>query len=487
MRKERAMKEMKREITSALMWLLIVSISSARGQTPISRTAADGSMHQLTNLLVQKHAQRRRGFSLMPTSFSTSPMAAGPNLTVLGGGTLGRLTKWGGFTSSNSFIGDSTIFEDKYGLVGIGTDSPTSKLTVAGVIQSTAGGFKFPDGTVQTTSAAGSLFTVAHDATLTGNGTSASPLGVAVPLFLTGSLGALTFSTLEGIITATNTAPAGTSGAIGVLGKSNDGIGVNGIVEDEFILGNPKVGVLGAAVTGTGVLGNSTSGAGVRGESTSSSGVIGNSNSGTGVNGFSSSGRGVRGNSDSSVGVEGISTSAAGVRGESTSSTGVQGVSSSGRCVVATSTGSGDLFGGVGGGSERFRVDNDGDVFAKSYNPLSDVRVKTNIRPLIHTLDKLQQIRGISFEWTNANPSPAPREIGVIAQEVEPVFPELVKAWGDQGYKGVSYDGLTALLLEGVKSLKVENDGLKAEDKALRARLDVLEKLVKELKQPSRR
>jgi hypothetical protein len=470
------MKEMKREITSALMWLLIVTISIARGQTPISRTAADSSEHQLKNLLAQRHAQRR-GFSLMPPSFSISAMAAGPSLTVLGGGTLGRLTKWVGFTSSNSFIGDSTIFEDKYGLVGIGTDSPTSKLTVAGVIQSTAGGFKFADGTVQTTSAAGSLFTVAHDATLTGNGTSASPLGVAVPLSLTGSLGA-TILTLEGIITATNTAPAGTGdGGIGVLGKSNDGIGVNGTVEDAFILGNPKVGVLGAAFTGTGVLGNSNSGAG----------VSGNSGSGVGVRGFSSSGRGVRGNSNSSVGVEGISTSGAGVRGESTSSTGVQGVSSSGHCVVATSTGSGDLFGGFGGGSERFRVDNDGDVFAKSYNPLSDVRVKTNIRPLIHTLDKLQQIRGISFEWTNANPSPAPREIGVIAQEVEAVFPELVKAWGDQGYKGVSYDGLTALLLEGVKSLKVENDGLKAEDKALRARLDVLEKLVKELKQPSRR
>src|SRR5215510_5094910 len=103
-------------------------------------------------------------------SFSIKPMAAGPNLTVLGGGTLGRLTKWTGFTSSNSVIGDTTIFEDKYGNVGVGTDSPTSRFTVAGPIQSLSGGNKFPDGSVQMSSAAGPLFSVAHDATMMGNG-----------------------------------------------------------------------------------------------------------------------------------------------------------------------------------------------------------------------------------------------------------------------------------------------------------------------------
>src|SRR5262249_18542759 len=78
---------------------------------------------------------------------------------------------------------DSSIFEDKSGLVGIGTTAPTSKLTVAGVIEST-GGFKFADGTVQTTGGLASIF---HDATLTGNGTSNSPLGIALPLSLKGA------------------------------------------------------------------------------------------------------------------------------------------------------------------------------------------------------------------------------------------------------------------------------------------------------------
>src|SRR5215472_5571800 len=59
--------------------------------------------------------------------------AAGPILPVIGGGTFGRITKWTGF-GTNSVIGDSTIFEDKLGKVGIGTDLPTSRLTVAGMI-----------------------------------------------------------------------------------------------------------------------------------------------------------------------------------------------------------------------------------------------------------------------------------------------------------------------------------------------------------------
>ena len=53
-----------------------------------------------------------------------SPAVPAANLPVFGSGTVGRLTKWGGFTSTNSAIGDSGIYEDKFGKVGIGTDSP---------------------------------------------------------------------------------------------------------------------------------------------------------------------------------------------------------------------------------------------------------------------------------------------------------------------------------------------------------------------------
>src|SRR4029434_3283340 len=73
-------------------------------------------------LLAQARPSRRAGFALMPSrsyananasDLTISPMAAGPTLPVVGFGTVGRLTKWTGITSSNSFIGDSTIFESK--------------------------------------------------------------------------------------------------------------------------------------------------------------------------------------------------------------------------------------------------------------------------------------------------------------------------------------------------------------------------------------
>src|SRR5262249_52377590 len=109
-------------------------VAPAPGQTP-NRPAARGQA---------QGGRARSAFSwpLAPGTSIVTPSgvtpAAGPALPVIGGGTLGRLTKWIGFTSSNSVIGNTTIFEDKFGNVGIGTDSPTSKLTRAGTIQ--AGG-----------------------------------------------------------------------------------------------------------------------------------------------------------------------------------------------------------------------------------------------------------------------------------------------------------------------------------------------------------
>jgi hypothetical protein len=182
----------------AILLLTVVIEGSAQAQTHATAANLNQSDAQRMVALMPRFrlAPAIAGFRLMPAtsqrtnvgsnSFSLMPAAAGANLQVLGSGTLGRLTKWTGVTSSNFIIGDAAIFEDKFGQVGIGTDAPTSRLTVAGMIETTLGGLKFADGTVQTTSAAGSLFSVAHDATLIGNGSSRSTLGIAVPLALIG-------------------------------------------------------------------------------------------------------------------------------------------------------------------------------------------------------------------------------------------------------------------------------------------------------------
>jgi hypothetical protein len=228
----------------------------------------------------------------------------GPILPVVGSGSLGRITKWTGFGLSNSDIGDTTIFEDKLGNVGIGTDTPTSRFTVAGVIETSLGGYKFPDGTIQTTALSSgdvvrsldglrgdvtlagganvlitqssntltiaapfSLTSVAHDSTLEGTGTAGSPLHVAVPLTLSGAPGSQS-SVIEVANSLGGTGITATGGkAVGFLvggqaikAKGGDaplpGTGVIGIGGDttgsNFFSGDGIVGFPGVADAGSG-------------------------------------------------------------------------------------------------------------------------------------------------------------------------------------------------------------------------------------------
>jgi len=118
----------------------------------------------------QRPAKKAQG-----SNQSIAPLAPS---SVIGSGTPGQITIWTGVSGSNTYtVGDSIITEDKFGKVGIGTTTPTSPLTVAGMIETTLGGYKFPDGTVQTT--AGIAFVI-HDASLMGDGRSATPLGIAL-------------------------------------------------------------------------------------------------------------------------------------------------------------------------------------------------------------------------------------------------------------------------------------------------------------------
>jgi hypothetical protein len=77
-------------------------------------------------------------------------------------------------------------------------------------------------------------------------------------------------------------------------------------------------------------------------------------------------------------------------------------------------------------------------------------------------LDRLDRIRVVSWEWNEeAAPLgeiPGERRIGVIAQELEEIFPELVTT-GPEGYKRVDYSALAALALLGVQELRRELHG----------------------------
>jgi hypothetical protein len=113
-------------------------------------------------------------------------------------------------------------------------------------------------------------------------------------------------------------------------------------------------------------------------------------------------------------------------------------------------------------------------------NP-SDVRLKKNIKTLENPLDKIAKLRGVTFEWKKETKAQQGPQIGLIAQEVEKVFPSIVSA-GDDGMKSVGYDKLVAPLVEAVKQLKSMFDGdhdelakLEADNDNLRARVEALE------------
>jgi hypothetical protein len=91
-------------------------------------------------------------------------------------------------------------------------------------------------------------------------------------------------------------------------------------------------------------------------------------------------------------------------------------------------------------------------IMADSFTSASDQRLKKNIVTLNGALDNLQTLRGVYHDWNDPNQS-EDRQIGVIAQEIQAVYPELVQEGAD-GYLSVNYPKLTAVLLQSVKELK---------------------------------
>ena len=99
--------------------------------------------------------------------------------------------------------------------------------------------------------------------------------------------------------------------------------------------------------------------------------------------------------------------------------------------------------------------------------PCSDQKAKKDIRPLQNSLSKVLNLRGVSFNWDETVvPQRAKEEstqIGLVAQEVEQVVPEVVReeTIEDQKLKSIRYENLTALLIEAVKEQQQQIEELK--------------------------
>jgi hypothetical protein len=102
----------------------------------------------------------------------------------------------------------------------------------------------------------------------------------------------------------------------------------------------------------------------------------------------------------------------------------------------------------------------------------SDGRLKQNVAPLTRCLEKVQQLQGVSYDWRREEfPEMAfteRKQIGLIAQDVEEVFPEAVIT-RDDGYKALAYDKLTAVLVEALKEQQAQIESLKTQMEQMRA------------------
>jgi Chaperone of endosialidase len=320
---------------------------------------------------------------------------------------------------------------------------------------------------------------------------------------------------------AINTTPGSNSrGVTGAnLSTNNLGSGVYG-----FHAGTGSA-VAGYSAYGKGVKGTTDYGYGVYGESLSgTTGVYGKSTSGYGVSGYSPSGFGVYGDSNTGVGVYGTSNYVGGYFSSYTSS-GSALFTDIGKVGLGTSApnlnadervdingrlrirGNGSTAGvwfnnaansiaytdgafsgmkndtEVGlfiGGTWRFWVNNVGNGYLNgNLIQTSDRRLKKDFSLLNNSLSDIYQLKGYHYKWIEASKS-QDLQTGLIAQEVQKIFPELVQT-DEKGFLSVNYIGLIPHLIEAVKELRNENNDLKElrnENKDLRNRLGKIEEIL---------
>ena len=142
-----------------------------------------------------------------------------------------------------------------------------------------------------------------------------------------------------------------------------------------------------------------------------------------------------------------------------------------------------------------YKLNVNGSLFATSgCGCASDLRLKEAIEPVRNALAKVLAITGVTFEFDRANHPemnlPEGRQMGLIAQEVEQVAPELVMTPEGDGFKALKYGNAIALVIEAMKEqqelieeqaaqierLRADNDDVRAENGDMRAKLDRMER-----------
>ncbi|MBO7432752.1 MAG: tail fiber domain-containing protein [Salinivirgaceae bacterium] len=144
---------------------------------------------------------------------------------------------------------------------------------------------------------------------------------------------------------------------------------------------------------------------------------------------------------------------------------------------------------GIGTSTPNYLLEVNGTIKANNVSETSDVRLKNNITTLNNSLQKVLQLRGVSYYWKpeaeiktllgthESMHYPETMQIGVVAQEVEEIFPELVQT-DTKGFKSVDYTKLTPVLIEAIKEQQKEIDELKAANNKLQSQIEEILKKI---------
>ena len=88
-------------------------------------------------------------------------------------------------------------------------------------------------------------------------------------------------------------------------------------------------------------------------------------------------------------------------------------------------------------------------------NSTSDINLKENVQTVENAYDKVSNLRGVNFNWKDSGKY----SMGVIAQEVEEIIPEVVLT-NEEGTKSVNYQAMVGVLIEAVKTLQAKVEDL---------------------------
>lgn len=414
------------------------------------------------------------GFQSHATGFVS--FAAGYNARAVHDGAFVWTDTEGIPTSFSSTAEDQFLIRAAGG-VGIGTNEPSSQLTVAGIVESTTGGFRFPDGTLQTSAASGG----------SGDGHSldaadGNPVN-AVFVDNDGQVGMGTtnpsrdlhlkhdVNNLVAILIENN--DTGQSSAEGIIFGNEDGqIASIVLRDDDFVI--PSVMSFN----------NSRPGGNMQFRTAGLTRVTlaNNGNLGIGTTTPDTRLQVVGSDNDGSTASLKITSGSQNMLLDGNEIDGDNGLflnnNSSEDVIIAN--GGGNIGIGVNDATNIITVVKSSatDPVADAWTTYSSRRWKTDIEPLQGALDKVRRLRGVSYNWKDSGK----HDIGLIAEEVGEVVPEVV-AYEENGVdaKSVDYPRLVAVLIEAVKEQQNEIEQLKqaqTDYDKLAARLDELEKLI---------